>query len=414
MIYKQKKNCRCCFSNNLYTYIDLSNQPLANDYHKNKKLKKIPLKVAVCTNCFHSQLTVVVQPASMFKNYLYVSGTTKTFQNHTKNLALDVVKRFKNKNKLKVLDVACNDGTQLEHFKNLKCNVYGVDPAENLRKITKSKKIPVEVAYWNKKTADKYNFKFNIITATNVFAHVDDIYDFLSTSAYALSDDGLIIIEFPYGVNMISNNEFDTIYHEHLSYFLVSSFKTLVKKSKLKIVDLKRTQIHGGSIRFYLSKTGKTTQKVYQLVNREKEKGLYSINTYNKFNKNVNYNKVKMNALVENLKLKNKKVIGYGASAKGNTMLNYFKLNLEYIVDDNELKWGYKTPGRNIKIKSPEVLRKEKEELYIVILSWNFYNEISKNISLLRGNKYNDKAIVYIPKVKMRNIKLRAKYNYSA
>src|SRR5689334_17604847 len=156
--------CRCCKQKKLVKYLPLGNQPLANSYHKKgEKLKTYPLTVMVCANCFHSQLSVVVNPEDMFKNYLYVSGTTQTFRDHTKKLAGDAVKRFSKKH-LAVLDIACNDGTQLEHFRNFGCDVYGVDPAENLRILTKRKKIPVVVDYWSQKVAKKMQKKFDIIT----------------------------------------------------------------------------------------------------------------------------------------------------------------------------------------------------------------------------------------------------------
>lgn len=396
--------CRCCGDKNLFLYLDLGKQPLANSYHKEDKLKKYPLEVMLCKKCFHSMLSVVIKPELMFKNYLYVSGTTETFQNHCRELAKDAVTRVKTK-KIRVLDIACNDGTQLGFFKKLGCDVYGVDPAENLREITNKKNIPVIVDYWSKKVAQKLGRKFNLITGTNVFAHVDQIDKFLAACFLALEDDGVLILEFPYANNMIKYNEFDTIYHEHLSYFLVNSFATLATRMKFQVVDLLRTPIHGGSIRFFLKKgIGSHSQKVTALIQKEKESGLFDIQTYKLFAKNVAKNRNYLRKLVSDLRKDRKKVIGYGASAKGNTMLNYFNLDLDYIVDDNSLKWEFVTPGRNILIKSPKILQEERENLYIVIMSWNFYKEIVGKIKKLRGNKYHDNAILYVPKVILNSI----------
>src|SRR5258705_9897564 len=247
MKYKKKTYCRCCKQKNLLLYLNLGKQPLANSYHKGEKLPNIPLEVMLCKNCFHNQLSVVVDPDSMFRNYLYVSGTTDTFKNHTKQLAKDAVARIKSK-KIHVLDIACNDGTQLEYFREFKCDVMGVDPAENLRPITEKKKIPVIVDYWTKKVANTLSKQFDIITGTNVFAHVDDLDEFLLASKIALKEKGLLILEFPYADNMVTHNEFDTVYHEHLSYFLVNSFKILVERLGFHILDIRRTPIHGGSI----------------------------------------------------------------------------------------------------------------------------------------------------------------------
>lgn len=401
---KKVAKCRCCGSKNLLLYLNLGKQPLANSYHKEDKLKEYSLEVMLCQNCFHSMLSIVIKPELMFRNYLYVSGTTETFQKHCRDLARNAVAQMKEK-KIRVLDIACNDGTQLEFFRELGCDVYGIDPAENLRKITIKKSIPVIVDYWSEKVVQKLGKKFNIITGTNIFAHVDRIDRFLAACSLALEDDGILILEFPYGNNMVIFNEFDTIYHEHLSYFLVNSFATLATRLRFHIVDLIQTPIHGGSIRFFLKKgISKHSKKVTTLIRKEKESGLFDIQTYKRFAKNVAKNRNDLRKLVSDFKKKKKKVIGYGASAKGNTMLNYFKLNLDYIVDDNPLKWGLVTPGRNIPIKSPRVLQKEQENLYIIIMSWNFYKEIVSKIKKLRGNKYHDSAILYIPKVTLNPI----------
>lgn len=414
MKYKIKKICRCCKSHNLLLYLDLGKQPLANDYHKGNNLPEIPLEVMLCAKCFHNQLSVVVDPDSMFKNYLYVSGTTQTFRKHCSDLADNAVSRFSSR-RLNVMDIACNDGTQLEYFRELGCNVMGIDPAENLRSLTKKKKLNILVDYWTQKIARNFKKKFDLMTGTNVFAHVDDVDEFLKASKIALKDEGILILEFPYAENMVANNEFDTVYHEHLSYFLVNSFKILIERLGFHIVDIIRTPIHGGSIRFFIKKgKNKHCQKVYDLIKSEKEKGLLKISTYKKFAQQILKNKKDMNKLIDNLRRKKKNVIGYGASAKGNTMLNYFKINLDYIVDDNPLKWGYMTPGRNILINNPQILKSEKNNLYIVILAWNFYNEIVKHVLKIRGKNKKDTALLYVPFVEKRIMSDRQKYIASA
>lgn len=391
--------CRCCKNRNLLLYLNLGKQPLANSYHKGEYVSLYPLEVYLCQNCFHSQLGIVVDPEKMFKNYLYVSGTTDTFKKHCKDLAEDAVKRI-NKKELHVLDIACNDGTLLAYFKEMGCRVFGVDPAQNLRGITQKKNIPVLVDYWGTHMVKKISQKFNLITGTNVFAHVDNLDDFLKSCFLTLEDDGMLILEFPYCNKMIAYNEFDTVYHEHLSYFLVNSFATLTTRMNFSIVDVLQTPIHGGSIRFILKKgETKHCKKVIDLIRREKQRGLFAIQTYNNFAKQVDKNRKSFQTLVSKLQKSKKKVIGYGASAKGNTMLNYFKIDLDYIVDDNSLKWGLLTPGRNIPIESPSALKKEQESLFIVILSWNFYKAIVKQLKKLREKKFHDHCILYVPKV---------------
>jgi len=405
-MFKDVKACRCCGGNKLYRYLDLGKQPLANSYHKGEELKQFPLQVDLCESCFHSQLSIVVDPPLMFKNYLYVSGTTETFRKHCKDLAHDAVNYWNARHPFLtidcwmppyVLDVACNDGTLLGNFKDMGCSVQGVDPAQNLREITKEKDIPVEVIYWGSGAAYKLrDKKFDIITGTNVFAHVHDVSTYLDECISVLKDDGVIILEFPYCDEMISHFEFDTIYHEHLSYFLVNSMIALVERKKLGIDRIMRTPIHGGSIRFFLRRDKHHCTDALDLAMQEHKRGLLSKQTYVDFAKQVQQNKKDMQKLISDLKGQGKKVIGYGASAKGNTMLNFFELNLDYIVDDNPMKWDYLTPGRDIPIKSPEVM-KEESELYIVILAWNFFDEIVNRIGAMCGERHH--YIKYVPAV---------------
>jgi len=402
-MFKERNTCRCCGNNNLYKYLDLGKQPLANDYlpfgAMSDSVPYFPLEVNLCRNCYHSQLSVVVNPPKMFRHYLYVSGTTKTFNNHCKALAEDAVNRFDGQ-KIQVLDIACNDGTLLEKFKDLNCDVMGVDPAENLREISKGKGIHVLVNYWSVDLWYQIPHKMDIITGTNVFAHVDDVEGFLDACHLILKDKGITILEFPYCDEMIKNVEFDTIYHEHVSYFLVNSFKTLVNRKGFYIYDIIQTPIHGGSIRFLLKKGNQEDcDKAHILIKDEEEKGLLMESTYTKFSESVDKNKEDLTVKLKELKEKGYKVIGYGASAKGNTMLNYFKeVYLDYIVDDNEMKWNHSTPGRLIAINSPQVMKDEEQNLAIVILSWNFFEEIKKKIKDIRGDK-EDIYVLYVPEV---------------
>jgi SAM-dependent methyltransferase len=398
-MYKDVTECRCCGSSELYTYLDLGDQPLANSYHKGEELDRFPLKVNLCKVCFHSQLGIVVEPSLMFKNYLYVSGTTHTFRDHCKALAEDAVTRLQTLHP-RVLDIACNDGTLLGYFRELGCEVQGIDPAENLREITKEKDIPVEVGYWGSGMAAKVNGPFDIITGTNVFAHVDNVGTFLDECVEVLSDEGMIILEFPYCDELIAKCEFDTIYHEHLSYFLVHSMSALAFRKELTIFDVVQTPIHGGSIRFFLAKGNENCDKVQSLIGNEYVKGLLDTDTYHCFGEKVERSKADTLQLLQRLRSEGYKIVAFGASAKGNTMLNYFELDLDYIVDDNEMKWGYLTPGRDIPICSPEEMRKESGNLAVVILSWNFAKEIIEKLQNIRPNS-DDVCVFYVPKVEV-------------
>lgn len=394
---KELVECLCCGASVLVSYLNLGIQPLANSYHKNDiDVSFFPLCVNVCTSCFHNQLSLSVDPNLMFRNYLYVSGTTQTFRNHCRDLAEDAVRRYRPN---RVLDIAANDGTLLSYFKDLGCKVVGVDPANNLKEISVSKGIYVIVDYWREQSEEIVDGVFDVITGTNVFAHVSDPYGFLRGCYKSLTADGVVILEFPYCDKLINHIEFDTIYHEHISYFLVNSFSKLVERSKFHIEDIIETPIHGGSIRFFIKK-GSTNhcKKAYEYIINEKYQSLLNVIKYKRMAELVEENKVNLRSVIDELKKDGYKVIGYGASAKGNTMLNYFELKLDYIVDDNPMKWEYFTPGQNIIIKSPRFMADDTSKLGIVILSWNFLEEIKQKIKNIRQQQ-DDRYILYVPKV---------------
>lgn len=393
LMFKEVDVCRCCGSNKLFKYLDLGKQPLANSYHKNDiVLDTYDLKVNVCLECYHSQLSVVVDPDIMFKHYLYVSGTTKTFNKHCEDFAKYATELYGSCD-VKVNDIACNDGTLLEKFRDLGCEVSGVDPAQNLRTLTEEKNINVVVDFWSENLSKTITEKFDIITGTNVFAHVDDITGFLNGCKNIISENGLVILEFPYGKDFIRHNEFDTVYHEHLSYFTIRSFKALTDKIGFKIFDILKTPIHGGSIRIAISLDRKENlELINKELSEESDAGLHNIEIYKKFQENVDSTKEEFTNFCND-----KNVIGYAASAKGNTALNYFAArNVSYIVDDNSLKVGYFTPGCDIEIKNVADGLNVNEDLVIVILAWNFKNEITEKIKAIRGNKKTT-LVFYVP-----------------
>ncbi len=402
--FKIKDTCRCCGGSSLKRYLDLGTQPLANDYFEvGSKIDyfSAPLKVDYCQDCFHSQLSVVVRKEKMFDTYLYVSGTTKTFNDHCESLAKDVVGRLKFAGEIRVLDIASNDGTLLSKFKGLGCSVIGVDPAVNMYELSKKNNVETITGYWDKKTAAEVVDclgRPNVITATNVFAHVDDVSDFLKECAETMTDDGLLVIEVPYCLNLLKNVEFDTIYHEHLSYFNLLSFCHLLARMsdpKLFLTDVVESKIHGGSIRFYLSKDLRQAidpVALLELIEKERRAGLHDKSVYDEFQEKVTRN---VNALEEFVtSQKPRKIVGYGASAKGNTLLNFSDIDIEYIVDDNELKYSMMTPGRKIPILSPDMLKFETD-IVIVVLSWNFFEEITERIRKFGIPKAT--VVTYVP-----------------
>tara|TARA_B100001989_G_scaffold85898_1_gene59638 strand:+ start:18514 stop:19692 length:1179 start_codon:yes stop_codon:yes gene_type:complete len=388
-MYKKINRCLCCDSKNLYYSLNLNEQPLANSYIKdiNEEENIFPLGINFCTDCTHIQLTHAVNPDILFRDYLYVSGTTKTGRDYF-DWFVEYCQKFTNgKN---VLDIACNDGSQLNSFKKKKFNTYGIDPATNLYPLS-SKNHLVKCDYLNKESISSFNIDFDIIIAQNVFAHNTYPQEFLNTCKSKLSKNGYIFIQTSQA-DMIENFQFDTIYHEHISFFSVKSFCALAKKVGLKVINISRTPIHGTSFLFVLSSEGK--DKSEEFIIREKTLDKKIIDNYSEKCKEIASNTF---IKVDELKANGYKVIGYGAAAKGNTFINFSKINLDYIIDDNPLKHNLFTPGSKIKILPASTLKTETSKLCIIPLAWNFFDEIKQRVN----NEGIDKCIFlkYFPEL---------------
>lgn len=390
-MYKNIEECLCCKNKNLILTLDLNLQPLANSYVKNIDDKEdvFPLGINFCPNCTHVQLTHAVDPDELFKDYLYVSGTTKTLKNYFDWFVSFCQNYSTGKN---VLDIACNDGSQLDCFKREGYNTFGIDPAENLYELS-SKDHKIVCDYLTDDSINSLGEKFDIIIAQNVFAHNTYPAEFLRICKDNLNKDGHIFIQTSQA-DMIKNNQFDTIYHEHISFFSVKSFCTLAKSVGLNVVDVQRSSIHGTSFIFVLSNDGidqseKFISQEYELNNEvmveysEKCKKI-AIDTFDKINE------IRSNGY---------KVIGYGAAAKGNTFLNFAKFELDYIVDDNPLKQNLYSPGSKIPIFSPDKLLEEKSKVCIVPLAWNFFDEIKEKV--YNRDIKNCIFLKYFPEVKI-------------
>ena len=390
--YREKKECVCCGKSNLSIVLDLNKQPLANSYHKEDEvLEEYPLGLNLCEDCYHLQLTHTVNSDLLFKNYLYCSGTTQTLRDNfewfsnfvLENSDIDVET---------VLDIACNDGSQLDCFKSKGINTYGVDPAENLHELS-SKNHNVICDYFD---SSLYDRMFDVIIAQNVFAHNENAKKFLDDCEQLMHDDSKLYIQTSQA-DMIKNNQFDTVYHEHISFFNINSFNELVKRTNLNLIDVIKTPVHGVSYLFILSGKKMNEHRVQNLIDVERETGLYSKETYDGYKENV-LNLVKSFKKVVKHVQGEYPVIGYGAAAKGNTFLNFADIKLDYVIDDNELKQGSYTPGTNIEIKSVELLKEysEDDKILFVPLAWNFYDEIRNRIKTVRDND-NDRFLKYFP-----------------
>lgn len=397
MNYKEKKECICCNSDELNTILDLNMQPLANSYHTNEcELENYPLMLNLCKKCFHLQLSHIVNPDLLFKNYLYVSGTTDTLKNYFKWFAEFTVETSPIRNG-KVLDIACNDGTQLDFYKEMGWKTYGVDPSINLHNLS-SKNHEVICDYFSSNLFK--DTKFDIITAQNVFAHNENAKEFLDDCFELMHDDSLLFIQTSQA-EMIKNNEFDTIYHEHLSFFNINSFNELTKRTELKLLNVIKTPIHGMSYVFILSKTKSSPKLIDNFISLETNQGLLNISTYEKYKENVYEIVDEFKKTVLKYKNAGYKTVGYGAAAKGMTFLNFADVVLDYVIDDNELKQNLYTPNTNIKIVSIDYVCElyTNEKILFIPLSWNFFNEIKKRVKQKR-NVSDDRFLMYFPFVR--------------
>ena len=406
---KALHECVACGSNKLKLVLDLGKQPLANSYKLNKEDEQAeyPLAINRCEECYHVQLTHAVNPHLLFDDYLYVSGTTQTGREHFKDFAKFACEELDrrdppntDRNKPRVLDVGCNDGTQLDYFKELGCKTAGVDPAQNLYERS-SANHEVYCEYLDDAFIEKMQGRvFDIITAQNVFAHTADPLHFLNTAKNLMDDDSLMFIQTSQA-NMILNNEFDTIYHEHISFFNIQSMDKLCQRAGLHLIGVKFMPIHGTSFVFIISKSDKG-RNIDHLIEEEYRNGLYNDGTYIQYAKNCN--RVVEDLVREVSQYTRNDVgwlaVGYGAPAKGMTLLNYSGLKLDFIIDDNPLKQGRFTPGSSIPIYSASKLDEYKDAIIFVPLAWNFYDEIKKKIIAQRNNQY-DKFCLYFPTVRV-------------
>jgi SAM-dependent methyltransferase len=394
--YKELNKCLCCDSEKLFLILDLAEQPPANSYHQDGKddsgwPKPFPLGLNLCLDCGHTQLTIALNPDIMFKNYLYVSGTTKTLRDYFAWFAKYTSLKYGGDNK-NVLDIACNDGSQLVEFAKLGYKAYGVDPAENLAEKSRSNGVDLTVGYWNDEVANNLP-AMGIITAQNVFAHNSDPHGFLMSCEKVMNKESTLIIQTSQA-NMFANNEFDTIYHEHISFFCINSMMTLARRCGFSVVDVLKPEIHGTSYIFVL-KLGNValSPASYKLLAEEQRDIIF----FNKWSKNANTVVSDLKHKIEDYRSLGYKVVGYGAAAKGNTLLNFGSIKLDYIVDDNEMKHGYFTPGMNIEIKSPNDLKTE-DKLLVVPLAWNFFDEIKGKVKTIRQGK-ETAFVLYFPKI---------------
>jgi SAM-dependent methyltransferase len=390
--------CLACGHNELVLAIDLNDQPLANNFVNEPSIIEefYPLAVNRCTNCFHLQLTHIVDPEIIYKNYAYVSGTSQTNLDHMRWFAKwtrEYVDRWHGA----VLDIGCNDGSQLDAYQKLGFLTYGIDPAENLHDTCADKGHQVVCGFWDKKSIKKLGHSsFNIVICQNAFAHNPDPVNFLKLLDPLMNKHGMVFIQTSQA-DMVCNGEFDTIYHEHISFYNINSFNEMVKRTPFNLIDVIKTPIHGNSYIFVLSNNKKRPKHIANLI--DMESNLLQEQTYiqwaNSAKKIVNEFKTR----IEFFRDQGYRIVGYGAAAKGMTLLNYAEVNMDCIVDDNPLKQNTYSPGRDIPVVSIDYIDQYKQDkILFVPLAWNFFSEIKSKILKHRTNK-DDRFLKYFPEV---------------
>ena len=387
-----KFDCRSCGNINLKRVVSLGYQPLANNLLKknNENCELYPLEVNYCENCHNCQLSIAVDPKKMFSNYLYTSSTSKSFRQHFVNAAKKYSKNFKlNKKKSLIIDVGSNDGVALRPFLEMGYkNLLGIEPAKNLAKLANKNKIKTFNGFLEKKNIKNIKKNAELILASNVFAHSDKLKEMAECMLKLLAKNGTIIIEVQYLLNTLRDLTFDNIYHEHYNYWSLTSLINFFNQLKAKIFRAEKIDTHGGSLRIYIKKNTKVKieNSVKTVLKEEDTFGIKKFKTYQDFGDKVY--KIRKNVIknLKDLKKNGETIVGYGAPAKSTTALNYFNISkeIDYIIEDNLLKVGKFVPGVNIEIKD-----KKKQKIKpncIIVLAWNFFDEIKKNNYHLSDN----------------------------
>ena len=408
---KARTHCRTCGSTNLKLILDLGQTALVNDFLKpedvaNYKIS-LPLRVVLCPDCSLVQLADTVDPKILYSHYAYVTSTSKTMNTHLDNMMSHLLSTAHLGAGSKVLEIASNTGVFLKKFKEQGCEVLGIEPASNIADVALATAIPTRKEFFNATTAKKLRAEWgaaDLILGRHVFAHIDDLKDLVAGLEAVSHAETLIAFEVPYLVDFFEHTEYDTVYHEHLSYISVRAIEALVKDSAFMLARVDHYPIHGGSILFHLrhrSSKARPHASVALALAKEKELRLAEPATWAAFAQRVNHIRTELPALLRKLKAQGKRIIGYGASAKGNTLLNTCGITtqeLDYIIDNTPFKQNKIAPGSWIPVRPPEMLLKDQPD-YALLLAWNFAPEIIKRETEFqqRGGRF----IVPIPEPKI-------------
>jgi len=404
--------CRFCDKSLTHVFVDLGLSPLSNAFLKEEELNDtepyFPLCVYICDKCFLVQLPEFENPQNIFGNYAYFSSYSETWLNHAKEYVNLMIDRFGFNEKNHVIEIASNDGYLLQFFKKRNIPILGIEPAANVAKVAEKKGIPTISKFFSEKMAHELiedGKQADLIVGNNVLAHVPNLNDFVEGLKILLKSTGIITLEFPHLLRLIQEIQFDTIYHEHFSYFSLHTVKEIFSFHGLTIFDVEEIPTHGGSLRIYVkhdkNKDIAENKSVNNLVKKEIQFGLENISTYKDFAKKVKSLKQQLREFFVSAKNDGKRIVCYGAAAKGNTLLNYCDIGhdfIDYTVDKSPHKQGLYLPGTHIPIKPPENVRNTKPH-YLVILTWNLKDEIMQQMNYIR--EWGGKFMIPIPEVKI-------------
>ena len=384
--------CRVCDSSNLEQVVDLGSQPWCNNFLKKEEIGKepfYPLRVLYCHDCHTSQLDFTVKKEIMFGDHTYLSGVTKSLSEHFRNVAAEVDRRFfQNAKGKSVLDIGSNDGTQLKHYQALGYEVLGVESSKTTARIANDAGVPTLNAFFNLETLRTVGKRYDVINASGVFFHLEELHSVCEAIREGIKPDGVFVVQFLYMKSIMENLAFDQIYHEHLLYYTLETIEVLLQRHGLSMFDAYLAPIHGGSIIGFVTHKDKArqTDRLRAMREAERQTGCNTIGAYRAFAERIRKMKEKNVAYLTDAKRRGKRIFGFGATVKGNTLLNYFGIGpdvIECLVEKNELRRGLYSPGMHIPIAIESELQ-ELPDIYYV-LAWNFKKEILANNQELIG-----------------------------
>ena len=385
MTARQTTACRSCGYQELQRFLSLGFTPLANALITEDQLgtreETYPLELVFCSRCTLVQLTESISPEKLFREYVYFSSVSETMLQHAEALSSALIGSRNLDAQSLVIEVASNDGYLLQYYKRKGVPVLGIEPATNIARVAEQRGIPTLCDFFGEtlaKSLREDKFQADVIHANNVLAHVPDLNGFVRGLRRLLKPDGVVVVEVPYVYEMITHCEFDTVYHEHLSYFSLTALDELFTRNELTIQRVERLDIHGGTLRLFAGHGPQQNESVAELLNDEKRRGLADIDFYKGFGERVEWLRDELVSLLHGLKGRGFRIAAYGASAKGATLLNYCRIGrevLDYVVDRSTVKQGLYTPGSHLKIYAPEKLLEDAPD-YVLLLTWNFAGEI--------------------------------------